>query len=158
MDLFWVVFVENGLLVSYVNEDLFFVSMKVEDHLVKLSNGDKERERLWALFSVSSSMVDNKLFAKMLECTPQRWRNWLSNPYNVHTKKGKNGPKKTLLMWFVRHKSNSVSLVKTYYLTDMCLQMLKSCCMGKSAWILLFCHTNQLQFKHVHNCKSSMPH
>ncbi len=115
-----------------------------------------ERKTL-SLFSVSSSMIDNKLFAKMLECTPQRWRNWYSNPYNVHTKKGKNGPKKSLLMWFVRHKSNSVSLVKTYYLTDMCVQMMKSCCTGKSDWILLFCHTNQLQFKHVRNCNRRCP-
>jgi len=51
MDLFWVVFVENGLLVNYVNEDIFCLIikikkhlMKVEDHLVKLWNGDKERD------------------------------------------------------------------------------------------------------------------
>jgi len=80
MDLFWVIFVVNGLLVSYVNEDPFFCLikkiknhlMKVENHLVKLWNGDKERERLWVLFSVSSSMIDTKLFTNMLEWTPQR--------------------------------------------------------------------------------------
>jgi hypothetical protein len=69
--------------------------MEVEDHLVKLWNGDKESERLWVLFSVSSSMIDTKLYTNMLEWTPQRERNWLSNPYMYTQKRKKKGPKKT---------------------------------------------------------------